>query len=99
MIQKCAVKFATLTSTGPLTLPKAICGCLNRDAGAILDCQIQADNTITACHVLPEARRIRGSLTSPHAAPLTARQRDEAVSTHLRDKHATRQAGRKPAGR
>jgi AbrB family looped-hinge helix DNA binding protein len=42
---------ATLTSKGQLTLPKQIRDRLNLDAGAILDFQIQADNTITARHV------------------------------------------------
>ena len=44
----------------------------------------------------------KGQLTlpkSPHAAPLTVEQMDEAVSMHLRDKHAPSQAGRKSAGR
>ena len=91
--------FATLTSKGQLTLPKEIRDRLGLDAGAILDFQIQADNTITARHVKPDARRIRGLLKSPHAAPLTALQMDEAVSKHLRDKHGPTLAGRKPAGR
>ena len=43
--------------------------------------------------------RIRGLLQSPHAAPLTVEQMDEAVSKHLRGKHAPSQAGRKSAGR
>jgi AbrB family looped-hinge helix DNA binding protein len=72
--------FATLTSKGQLTLPKEIRDRLNLDAGAILDFQIQADNTITARQVQPDARRIRGLLKSPHAAPLTVEQMDEAVS-------------------
>ncbi len=91
--------FATLTSKGQLTLPKEIRDRLSLDAGAILDFQIQADNTITARQVLPDARRIRGLLKSPHAAPLTVKQMDEAVSKHLRDKHASTPASRKPAGR
>ncbi len=40
--------FATLTSKGQLTLPKEIRDRLNLDAGAILDFQVQAENTITA---------------------------------------------------
>jgi antitoxin PrlF len=92
--------FATLTSKGQLTLPKEIRDRLNLDAGAILDFQIQADNTITARQVQPDARRIRGLLTAPHAAaPLTVEQMDEAVSKHLRERHAPRQAGRKSTGR
>ena len=70
-----------------------------RDGFAILDFQIQADNTITARRVLPDARRIRGLLKSPHAAPLTVEQMDEAVAKQLRDKHAPTQAGRKSTGR
>jgi AbrB family looped-hinge helix DNA binding protein len=42
--------FATLTSKGQLTLPKEIRDRLNLDAGAILDFQIQDNNTITARH-------------------------------------------------
>jgi AbrB family looped-hinge helix DNA binding protein len=91
--------FATLTSKGQLTLPKEIRDRLSLDAGAILDFQIQADNTITARRVLPDARRIRGLLKSPHAAPLTVEQMDEAVAKHLRDKHGPTQADRKSTGR
>ena len=91
--------FATLTSKGQLTLPKEIRDCLNLEAGAILDFQIQSDNTITARHVQPDARRIRGLLRSPQAGPLTFEQMDEAVVKHLRDKHAPSQAGRKSARR
>jgi antitoxin PrlF len=60
---------------------------------------IQPNNTITARHVQPDARRIRGLLKSPHAAPLTVEQMDQAVSKQLRDKHALSHAGRKSAGR
>jgi AbrB family looped-hinge helix DNA binding protein len=91
--------FATLTSKGQLTLPKEIRDRLGLDAGAILDFQIQADNTITARHVKPDARRIRGLLGSPHSAALTVEQMDQAVSKHLRDKHAPIQARRKSTGR
>jgi antitoxin PrlF len=90
---------ATLTSKGQLTLPKEIRDRLKLDAGAILDFQLQADNTITVRHVRPDARRIRGLLKSPHAAPLSVEQMDEAVFKHLRDKHAPRPAARKSAGR
>ena len=91
--------FATLTSKGQVTLPKEIRDRLSLDAGAILDFQIQADNTITARRVLPDARRIRGLLKSPHAAPLTVEQMDEALAKHLRDKYARTQARRNSAGR
>jgi antitoxin PrlF len=90
--------FATLTSKGQVTLPKEIRDRLNLDAGAILDFQIQADNTITARQVQPDARRIRGLLKSPHAAPLSIEQMDEAVAKQLRNKHAHSRAGRKSAG-
>ena len=91
--------FATLTSKGQLTLPKEIRDRLNLDAGSILDFQILADNTITARQVQPDARRIRGLLKSPHAAPPTVEQMDQTVSRHLRDKHAPKPAGRNSAGR
>ncbi len=91
--------FVTLTSKGQLTLPKEIRDRLKLAPGAILDFQIQADDTITARHVQPDARRIRGLLESPHAAPLTVEQMDQAVAAHLRDKHAPRRAGRRPVGR
>jgi AbrB family looped-hinge helix DNA binding protein len=90
--------FATLTSKGQLTLPKEIRDRLGLDAGSILDFGLQADNTIVARHVQPDARRIRGLLKSPHAAPLSVEQMDEAVAQHLRDKHA-RPAARRPAAR
>jgi AbrB family looped-hinge helix DNA binding protein len=61
--------FATLTGKGQLTLPKEIRDRLNLDAGAIL--RILADNTITARHVQPDARRIRGLLKSPRASRCT----------------------------
>lgn len=91
--------FATLTSKGQLTLPKEIRDRLKLDAGAILDFQVQADNTITARHVQPDARRIRGLLKSPHATPLSVEQMDEAVAKHLRGKHAPGQTSRKSARR
>ena len=91
--------FATLTSKGQLTLPKEIRDRLNLDAGAFLDFQIQADNTIIARHVHPDARRIRGLLKSPHAGPQTVEQMDEAVAKHLRAKHAPGRAGHKSAAR
>jgi antitoxin PrlF len=91
--------FATLTSKGQITLPKEIRDRLGLDAGSMLDFQVLEDNTITARQVKPDARRIRGLLKSPHATPLTVVQMDEAVSKHLRDKHAPAGNGRKPAGR
>jgi antitoxin PrlF len=91
--------FATLTSKGQITLPKEIRDRLGLDAGSMLDFQILEDNTITARQVQPDARRIRGLLKSPHAIPLTVEQMDEAVSKHLRDRHAPVRSGRKSAGR
>jgi antitoxin PrlF len=90
--------FATLTSKGQVTLPKEIRDRLGLDAGAILDFQIGADDTITARRVEPDARRIRGLLKSPHAAPLSVEAMDAAVGKHLRDKQRA-PAARKPAGR
>ena len=91
--------FATLTSKGQITLPKEIRDRLGLDAGSMLDFQILEDNTITARPVVPDARRIRGLLKSPHATPPTAEQMDAAVSKHLRDKYAAARGGRKPGGR
>lgn len=91
--------FATLTSKGQITLPKEIRDRLGLDAGSMLDFQLLADNTITARTVKPDARRIRGLLTSPHATPPTTQQMDEAVAKHLRDKHAPTPRRRKAAGR
>jgi antitoxin PrlF len=90
---------ATLTTKGQITLPKEIRDRLNLDAGAILDFQVQPDNTITARHVQPDARRIRGLLKSPHAVAPTVQEMDEAVSRTLRDKHAPTRPARKTAGR
>ncbi|MBS0445137.1 MAG: AbrB/MazE/SpoVT family DNA-binding domain-containing protein [Proteobacteria bacterium] len=91
--------FATLTSKGQVTLPKEIRERLGLDAGSMLDFQILEDNTITARQVLPDARRIRGLLKSPHAAPPTVEQMDEAVSKLLRDKHAPARRSRKSSSR
>ena len=91
--------FATLTSKGQLTLPKEIRDRLGLDAGSMLDFQILDDNTITARQVLPDARRIRGLLKSPHASALSVAQMDEAVAEHLREKHRPARGGRRPASR
>ena len=90
---------ATLTSKGQITLPKEIRDRLGLDAGSLLDFQILEDNTITARQVVPDARRIRGLLKSPHATALAVPQMDEAVSKHLRDRHARVGGGGKPVGR
>jgi antitoxin PrlF len=91
--------FATLTSKGQITLPKEIRDRLGLDAGAMLDFQVLADNTITARPVKPDARRIRGLLKSPHAAALTVEQMDEGIAKHMREKHAPTPRGRKTSGR
>ena len=91
--------FATLTSKGQITLPKEIRDRLGLDAGSVLDFQILEDNTITARQVLPDARRIRGLLKSPHTSPPTVEQMDEAVSKQLRDKFAPARGGRKSVSR
>jgi antitoxin PrlF len=80
--------FATLTSKGQLTLPKEIRDRLGLDAGSVLDFALQPDNTITARAVKPDARRIRGLLSSPHAKALTLDQQREAVGLFLKRKHA-----------
>lgn len=79
---------ATLTSKGQITLPKEIRDRLGLDAGAQLDFQLQGDDTITVRAVRPDARRVRGLLKSPHAAPLTVEQMDAGLAEHLRRKHA-----------
>ncbi len=79
--------FATLTSKGQLTLPKEIRDRLGLDAGSVLDFALQPDNTITARAVKPDARRIRGLLKSPHAAPLSIERQREAVGLSLTRKY------------
>jgi antitoxin PrlF len=79
--------FATLTSKGQLTLPKEIRDRLGLDAGSVLDFALQPDNTITARAVKPDARRIRGLLSSPHAKALTLDQQREAVGLSLKRKY------------
>ena len=91
--------FATLTSKGQITLPKEIRERLGLDAGSMLDFQILENNTITARPVKPDARRIRGLLTSPHATPLTVEEMDEAVTKQLRAKHTPPRGGRKSSSR
>ena len=78
--------FATLTSKGQVTVPKEIRERLGLDAGTMLDFQVLPDNTITARAVKPDARRIRGILTSPHSEPLTVEQMDQAVGALLHRK-------------
>ena len=90
--------FATLTSKGQITLPKEIRDRLGLDAGSMLDFQVLPDNTITARAVKPDARRIRGLLKSPHAAPLTVEQMDEGIAKHLREKHSPNSRRGKPSG-
>lgn len=91
--------FATLTSKGQITLPKEIRDRLGLDAGSMLDFRLLPDNTITARPVKPDARRIRGLLRSPHASAPTVQQVDEAISDHLRGKHAPPPRKHKPSGR
>jgi antitoxin PrlF len=80
----------TLTSKGQLTLPKKIRLQFGLDAGSILDFQVLPDNTIVMRLVQPDARRIRGLLHSPHAAPLTVEQMDEGIAQHVQEKQAAR---------
>ena len=80
--------FATLTSKGQITLPKAIRDRLGLDVGSTLNFEVLPDNTITARAVKPDARRIRGLLKSPHAKALTVKQMDESVARHLKVKNA-----------
>lgn len=81
---------ATLTSKGQVTLPKELRDRLGLDAGTLLDFEIQADDSIRVRAVRPDARRIRGLLKSPHAAPLTVEQMDAGITEHLKRKHAAR---------
>ena len=90
---------ATLTSKGQITLPKEIRDRLGLDAGSMLDFQLLADNTITARAITPDARRLRGLLKSPRAAPLTVEQMDEGIARHLAEKYALPARRRSPTGR
>lgn len=90
--------FATLASKGQITLPKEIRDRLGLDVGAMLDFHLLEDTTITARQVVPDARRIRGLLKSPHAAALSVDQMDSAVSRDLRYKHAPASVARKRGG-
>lgn len=90
---------ATLTSKGQITLPKEIRDRLGLNAGSILDFQVLPDNTITARQVQPDARRIRGLLRSPHAAPPSVEEMDAAIDRALRAKHAPAGPIRKRPGR
>lgn len=55
------------------------------------------DNTITVRQMMPDARRIRGLLKSPRAAPATVAQMDEAAAAQLRAGQLPPRSGRKPA--
>ncbi len=89
----------TLSSKGQITLPKEIRDRLGLDTGALLDFQILADNTLTARHVVPDARRIRGLLKSPLSKPLNVAEMDDAVTRHLRAKQITARSTRTAAGK
>lgn len=91
--------FATLTSKGQVTMPKEIRDRLSLDAGSVLDFQIQSDNSILVRHVVPDARRIRGLLKSPHAEPLSVEQMDASVAKGFRNARAPAGTGRKSKGR
>lgn len=94
--------FATLTSKGQVTLPKAIRDRLQLDAGATLDFQLQPDGTILVRAIKPDARRLRGLLRSPHPQPLSVEDMDQAVADHLKERHAapaSRTAARRKTAR
>lgn len=77
----------TLTSKGQITLPKEIRDRLGLDAGSMLEFRLLPDNTITACAIKADARRLRGLLRSPHAEPVTVEQMDEGIAEYVREKH------------
>ena len=79
--------FATPTSKGQVTLPKAIRDRLGLDAGSVLGFELRSDDTITVRAVRPDARRLRGLLRSPHPQPLSVQQMDGAVARHLQQRH------------
>jgi len=85
---------ATMTSKGQITVPKEVRDRLNLDAGALLDFQIMADNTLQVRAVKPDAKQLRGLLKSPHPNPLTAEQMDEGIARHFRDRAAAPTATR-----
>ena len=91
--------YATLTSKGQVTLPKEIRDRLQLQAGSTLDFQLLPDNTIVVRPVLPDARRIRGLLKSPHTKPPTVEEMDEGIAAHLRERHSQAVRPRKPSGR
>lgn len=78
---------ATLTSKGQITLPKEIRDRLQLDAGATLDFELLADNTILARPIKADARRIRGLLRSPHPQALTVEEMDQRVSEAIQAEH------------
>lgn len=84
---------ATLTSKGQVTVPKEIRDQRRLEAGSTLDFHLQPDGAILVRPVMPDARRLRGLLKSPHRQGLSVEEMDEAVVDHLRDKHPG------PAGR
>lgn len=78
---------ATLTSKGQITLPKEIRDRLQLDAGATLDFELLADNTLLVRPIKADARRIRGLLRSPHPQALTVEEMDQSVSEALQAEH------------
>jgi hypothetical protein len=43
------------------------------------------DHTTTARAILPDARRIRGLLKSPHTTPLTVEEMDDQIAKYIRE--------------
>lgn len=80
--------FATLTSKGQVTLPKAIRERLGLDAGSTLDFQLQGDDTITVRAVKADAMRLRGLLRSAAGSTQTEAEIDAAVTRDLLQKFA-----------
>ena len=78
---------ATLTSKGQVTLPKEIRDRLGLDVGALLDFQLLPDNTLSVRPVRPDARRLRGLLTSPHDRALSVEEMDEGIARGMRALH------------
>jgi AbrB family looped-hinge helix DNA binding protein len=79
--------FATLTSKGQITLPKAIRDQLDLQAGSILDFELMPDQSISVRAVKADARRLRGLLKSPHPAALSVEQMDDGVEAEMRERH------------
>ena len=81
---------ATLTSKGQVTIPNAVRERLNLTAGDKIEFLVQPDNQVVIRPVGKSVDDVFGMLKDAAQTSATTEQMDEAVKTHLEQKHANR---------